>query len=263
MTIRSEAYKKNFEEHNFIMDKDNPFERFTMHRNMRELKNNDQKNALKAALENLSAMRQQQETTFKSLNKENFSHQQKMFTTMASSLSSSSSVVNQQQTTGGSGHEAETNEDSKVSEGNLMSGACPMGKTTMFLQQKQQQQQHSIASSSSSTIASGTTKKVKTLSFLHKEDITGDENSSSTVGNMMQNTNRLMPQSATSLIRSLSFQDRCQMPPSGLKRTESGRELTNVRTVAILSPKHSMQELNDRIKRMQQQMFNSSSDISL
>lgn len=230
------------------------------------------KENLASILHSLTTMRRSQESTLKSVSEESFSCAEKTFAAMATMASSSSG-----ETTGG--NEMLTDEDKKislVSSPTMMeSGACPIGKTT--LAQQQQKQQSSIASSSSSSIASSSTetmKKTKTLSFLHNEDlftagttmISGGNSSS----NSLHNDDKLMP-TASHLFRSISFQEqRRQFQKSSLQRTESGREsgdLSSARKMAIISPKHSLQELNERIKqqqmRMQQQMYYGSSEISM
>lgn len=237
------------------------------------------KDNLAGLLNNLNTMRRLQESSLKSVSEESFSTSStcaktssSMFTTMASS--------SQKETTGG--NEMLTDEDKKtslVSSPMMMElGACPMGKT--MLVQQQQKQQSNIASSSSSSIASSsleTMRKTKTLSFLHNEDLFATGTSTMISGgnsssNSLHNDDKLMP-TASHLFRSISFQEqRRQCQQSSLQRTESGKEsgdISAVRKMAILSPKHSLQELNERIKqqqvRMQQQhqMFYGSSELSL
>lgn len=234
------------------------------------------KENLASVLHSLTSLRRMQESSLKSVSEENFASSssscaKKTFETMATASSSST----KNETTGG--------EDKKESS-MMETGACPIEKT-MFTQQQQQQQQQTqkqqssiVTSSSSSSIASSTEtiKKTKTLSFLHNEDLfsTGtmisDRNSSS---NSLYNYNddKWLP-TASHLFRSISFHERRQNQKSTLQRTESGKEGSTAtgdfsRKMAILSPKHSLQELNDRIKqqqmRMQQQMYYGSSELSM
>lgn len=139
--------------------------------------------------------------------------------------------------------------------------ACSIGKS-MFAQHKQQQQ--SILTSSLSSISAMASaeaaKRTKTLSFLHNEDLLG---SSGTVAMPLMEEKPLPAQST--LFRSMSFQERRQYQHQvSLKRVESGKELKssmgtdNARKVTIISPKHSLHELNERIKHLQQQMYGSS-----
>ena len=119
------------------------------------------------------------------------------------------------------------------------------------------------------------TRKTKTLSFLHNEDlftpgmsvtVSGGNNGSSS----LLNDDILVP-TASHLFRSISFQEnrRQYQKSSSLQRAESGREGGGdvMRKMAILSPKHSLQELNEKIKqqqmRLQQQMFYGSSELSM
>lgn len=223
---------------------------------------------------NLASMRRTQEsaTLLKSVSEESYSSSSCAETSYATIESQSS----QKETTGG--NELLTGEDKKTSSVNSPdSGACPIGKT-MFMQQQQRKQQSSIASSSSSIASSSTvetTRKTKTLSFLHNEDlfasgtamVSGGNSSSSS----LHSDDKLLP-TASHLFRSISFQEqRRQYQKSGLQRTESGKEsgdASAVRKMAILSPKHSLQELNERMKqhqlRLQQQMFYcGSSELSM
>lgn len=234
---------------------------------------------LAKVLRNLETIRrQQQETTaisssvaatsslLKSVCEEDFTSQ--------SHSSSSSFATTTLETTGGNG----VLTDKKNANAVIEVGACPIGKTTMFQSQQKQQQQLSIASSSSS--ASDMTKRAKTLSFLHNEDLL-----TSTVGTSLQlaapistalisiDDKSFQAPASSSLYRSMSFQERRQYQhQASLKRVESGKELksgssgleaSNFRKVTILSPKHSLHELNERIKSMQQQMFYGSSELSL
>jgi hypothetical protein len=227
---------------------------------------------LSKVLRNISTIRrQQQETSVKSVQAESFtsssmSSAQKMVTTMQTIETSSS----KKETTGGNEllDDIENPNDVKSM---MELSACPTGRT-MFAQQKQQQQQ-SIASSSLSSMSTMSSaeavKRTKTLSFLHNEDLF------STLGNLASSAMQLPAQiemekspTQTSLFRSMSFQERRQYQTQvSLKRVESGKELkaisgvdnlNNMRKVTILSPKHSLLELNERIKHLQQQMYGSS-----
>lgn len=268
------------------MDKDDHKEKSTFHHHhqsggvnqMHGLHINDatSKENLANILHNLSTIRRVQESSLKSVSEESFSSsssmscaEEKTFKATATMASSS-----QKDTTGG--NEMLTDEDNKASSsvsGPLMMepGACPIGRA-MFAKQ-----QGSIASSSTSSIASTsveTARKTKTLSFLHNEDLfaTGTTisggNSSS---NSLHNDDKLLP-TASHLFRSISFQEqrRQYQKSTSVQRTESGKESSDssgARKMAILSPKHSLQELNDRIKqhqmRLQQQMFYGSSELSM
>lgn len=218
----------------------------------------------------LASMRRIQESSLKSVSEENFS---------SSSTSSSKTFATMSggETTGG--NEMITDEDKKTSSMMMMElGACPIGKTMLAHQQQQHKQQSSVASSSSSSIASlatETMRKTKTLSFLHNEDLFTAGATAISGGNSSSNSllgdDKLVP-TASHLFRSISFQEqRRQFQKTSLQRAESGREsggeASAVRKMAILSPKHSLQELNERIKqqqmRMQQQMYYGSSEFSL
>jgi hypothetical protein len=270
------------------MEKDDQKPKFSFHRHENSNVNPTQlhiddaaaKENLASILQNLTSLRRIQESSLKSVSEESFTSStscaKKTFTTMASSRTSSSSSSSRE-TTGG--NEMLTDEDKKQSSTMMELGACPIGKTMLAHQHQQQQmkQQQNIASSSSSIASSATEtamRKTKTLSFLHNEDLftTGTTmisggNSSS---NSLYNDEKLVP-TASHLFRSISFQEqRRQYQKSSLQRTESGREygdVSGLRKMAILSPKHSLQELNERIKqqqmRMQQQMFYGSSELSL
>lgn len=258
------------------MDKDSHREKLKSHHHssanqMQDLHFSDasSKENLANVLHNLASMRRTQESSLlKSVSEESFSSSSCAETTLATIASHSS----QTETTGG--NELLTDEDKKTSSVNSPeSSACPIGKT-MFTQH--QKQQSSIASSSSSIASSSleTMKKTKTLSFLHNEDLFATGTTMISGGNSSSNSlhgdDKLLP-TASHLFRSISFQEqRRQYQKSGLQRTESGREsgeTSAIRKMAILSPKHSLQELNDRIKqhqtRLQQQMFYVSSELSL
>jgi hypothetical protein len=222
-------------------------------------------------LHNLTAMRRLHETSLKSVSEENFT------TTCAETLATMSSSQNE--TTGG-GNEMLTGEDKKeslVSSPMMMElSACPIGRT-MFAQQQStqhQKQQSMVTSSSSSSIASSmeASRKTKTLSFLHNEDLFTSGTSAMVSGgnsssNSLFNDDKLVP-TASHLFRSISFQESRRQKSTSLQRTESGKEGGDVmRKMAILSPKHSMQELTEKIKqqqmRVQQQMFYGSSELSM
>lgn len=272
--------KKVIREYNtYKMDKDSHKEKLTPHHQHQSSANQMQdlhisdatsKENLANVFHNLASMRRTQESSLlKSVSEESFSSSSCAETSFATIASQSS----QKETTGG--NELLADEDKKTSSVNSPeSSACPIGKT-MFAQQHQKQQS-SIASSSSSIASSSleTTRKTKTLSFLHNEDLftTGSTmisggNSSS---NSLHSDDKLLP-TASHLFRSISFQEqRRQYQKSSLQRTESGKEsgdTSAIRKMAILSPKHSLQELNDRMKqhqmRMQQQMFYGSSELSM
>lgn len=242
------------------------------HRHEQLIKEDSSKENLSKVLRNIATIRrQQQETSVKSVQGESYtsssiSSAQKMVTTMQTIETSSS----KKETTGGNELLDDVENTNEVKSMMDLS-ACPIGRT-MFTQQKQQQQQ-SIASSSLSSISTMSSteavKRTKTLSFLHNEDIL------SSLGTLASSSMQLpahieMEKSPkqTSLFRSMSFQERRQYQQQvSLKRVESGKELktisgvdnfSNMRKVTILSPKHSLHELNERIKHLQQQMYGSS-----
>ena len=252
------------------MDKDSHKEKLTSHHQssanqMQDLHVNDatSKENLTNVLHNLASLRRTQESSLlKSVSEESFSSSSCAETSSFATIASQSS---QKETTGG--NDLLTYEDKKTSSVNSPeSGACPIGKT-MFAQHHQKQQS-SIASSSSSIASSSleTMRKTKTLSFLHNEDLFATGTTMISGGNSSSNSlhgdDKSLP-TASHLFRSISFQEqRRQYHKSGLQRTESGREsgeTSAIRKMAILSPKHSLQELNDRMKqhqmRMQHQMF--------
>lgn len=169
------------------------------------------------------------------------------------SSSTSSLATATMETTGGKG--MLTDDENKDESSLIEVSACPTGKVTML-----KQQQGNIASSLEMM------KRVKTLSFLHNEDLL-----TSNMRPLLGFDEKPM-QGPTPLFRSMSFQERKQYQHQvSLKRVESGKELktsvggdlSNLRKVTIISPKHSLQELNERIKHMQQQMFYGSSELSL
>jgi len=242
------------------------------HRHENLIKEDSSMENLSKVLRNISTIRrQQQETSVKSVQGESFtsssmSTAQKMVTSMHTIETSSS----KKETTGGNELLDDVENPNEVKSMMDLS-ACPIGRT-MFAQQKQQQQQ-SIASSSLSALSTmpsaEAVKRTKTLSFLHNEDLF------STLGNLASSAMQLPAQiemekspAQTSLFRSMSFQERRQYQTQvSLKRVESGKELkaisgvdnlNNMRKVTILSPKHSLHELNERIKHLQQQMYGSS-----
>jgi hypothetical protein len=267
------------------MENDDQTKKFTFHHQpninqLQEFNMNDAaaKENLSNALHNLS-LRRFQESSLKSVSEENFtmsSTAEKTFETFATMTSSS---TQQRETTGG-GNEMLTDEDKKeslVSSPMMIPCAGSIGKA-MFSQQQQtqhQKQQSSsmVTSSSSSSIASSmeTTRKTKTLSFLHNEDLFTAGTSSAVISggnNSLHNDEKLIP-TASHLFRSISFQEQrrqCQKSTS-LQRTESGGGGDMLRKMAILSPKHSLQELTEKIKqqqmRMQQQMYYGSSELSM
>ena len=228
---------------------------------------------LSSILQNLAAMRRIHETSLKSVSEERFT------TSCAETLAT---MPSSKETTGG-GNEMLTSEDKKeslVSSPMMMElSACPIERT-MFTQQQStqhQKQQSMVTSSSSSSIASSmeATRKTKTLSFLHNEDLFAPGMSVTVSGgnsgsSSLLNDDILVP-TASHLFRSISFQEnrRQYQKSSSLQRAESGREGGGdvMRKMAILSPKHSLHELNEKIKqqqmRMQQQMFYGSSELSM
>ncbi|XP_070506226.1 3',5'-cyclic-AMP phosphodiesterase-like isoform X2 [Chironomus tepperi] len=241
------------------------------HRHEHFMKEEATKENLSKVLRNISTIRRQQhETSVKSVQGESFtsslmSSAQKMVTTMQTIETS----LSKKETTGGNElfDDVENPNDIKSM---IDMSACPIGRT-MFAQQKQQQQQ-SIASSSLtslSTLSGGEAiKRTKTLSFLHNEDILS---TLGTLASSMQLPSQIEMEKSptqTSLFRSMSFQERRQYQHQvSLKRVGSGKELktisgadnfNNMRKVTILSPKHSLHELNERIKHLQQQMYGSS-----
>jgi hypothetical protein len=240
--------KQNQRQHNF------PFHHDIHEHHIVDDSSSSQDN-LAMVLRNLGTTikRQQQETStmlsssssssvLKSVREESFASR---------SSSTSSFATATMETTGGNG--MLTDDENKNDFLMMKMSACPTGKVVTM----PKQQQSNIASSLEMM------KRVKTLSFLHNEDL------------LTSNTRPLLavddkPQ--TPLFRSMSFQERKQYQhQTSLKRVESGKELkvnvggesSNFRKVTILSPKHSLQELNERIKQMQQQMFYGSSELSL
>ena len=195
-----------------------------------------------------------------------------------SSSSSSSSLVSAMSGTTGVNNTIVTGDDTKTMMNN---NACAGTGTTMFAtQQSVTSSSTSLASSTMSMNTATATKKNKTLSFLHNEDLfaSNDSVASSMPGggmsSGMQRDDKIVP--ASHLFRSISFQERRQQQTlqSCLKRTESGKEGKSdlTRKVSILSSKNSLQDINDRIKqqqiKMQQQLqqfasYSSSSDMSM
>lgn len=256
------------------MDNDNQKQKLTFNHhhqsnvNQDAHTNNAVANAnLASMFHNLTSTRRVQESTssLKSVSEESFTTtscgaERTTFAAMATMASSS-----QRETTGG-GNEMLTDEDKKSSlVGSPMMmelGACPIGR--MMFAQQQEKQQSSIASSSSSSSLE-TLKKTKTLSFLHNEDLFSDGSGMMVSSGSQLNDDKLVP-TASHLIRSISFQEqRRQNQKSSLQRCESGRETGS--RLAILSPKHSLQELNERMRqhhmRVSQQMFYGSSELSM
>ena len=193
------------------------------------------------------------------------------------STTSSSSLLSAMAGTTGGNNTIVTGDDMKTMMDN---NACAGTGTTMFAtQQSVTSSSTSLASSTLSMSTATATKKNKTLSFLHNEDLfaSNDSVASSIPGGMgsgMQRDDKIVP--ASHLFRSISFQERRQQQTlhSCLKRTESGKEGKTdlTRKVSILSPKNSLQDINDRIKqqqmKMQQQLqqfasYSSSSDMSM
>lgn len=229
----------------------------------------DMRENLANILHDLTAIRRLHETSLKSVSEKNVTTCAETLATMSSSHS---------ETTGG-GNEMLTGEDKKeslVSSPMMELSACPIGRT-MFAQQQStqhQKQQSMITSSSSSSIASAmeASRKTKTLSFLHNEDLFTSGTSAMISGgnsssNSLFNDDKLVP-TASHLFRSISFQEHRRQKSTSVQRTESGKEGGDVmRKMAILSPKHSLQELNEKIRqqqmRLQQQMFYGSSELSM
>lgn len=100
---------------------------------------------------------------------------------------------------------------------------------------------------SSCSQQSATSRKSRTLSYLHNEDILADNEVAAV--EFLQGG-----KPPTSLFRSMSFQERRQQQT--LQRTDSGRENKQgtglVRKLSILSPKHV--EVQERIRQQQQKM---------
>jgi hypothetical protein len=251
------------------MDKDDQSHKHPEEIQMQESHINDEymKENLASALHNLTTMRRFHETSSKSMSEEKFTR------TCAETLATMSS--SQQSETTGGGNEMLTGEDKKeslVSSPMMMElSACPI-EITMFAQQQStqhQKQQSMITSSSLSSIASAmeASKKTKTLSFLHNEDLFTSGTSAMVSGgnhssNSLFNDDKLVP-TASHLFRSISFQEHRRQKSSVLKRTDSGREGGDVfRKMAILSPKHSLQELNEKIKQ-QMRMCYGTSELSM
>lgn len=238
--------KKNQRQHNFPFHHD-----FHEH----HIVDDSAKGNLAKVLRNLgTTLRQQQETMLPSSTSSLLrSVREESFTSHSSSSSSFTTA-----TTGG--NETLTDGENKNEPSLMETSACPTGIVTLLSSSKQQQ--GSIVSSLDMM------KRTKTLSFLHNEDLL----TSNMRPLLAIDDNPLqLPQSPSApLFRSMSFQERRQYQhQASLKRVESGKELktssgeSNFRKVTILSPKHSLQELNERIKNMQQQMLYGSSELSL
>lgn len=222
-------------------------------------------------LKSLTSIRKNQESSLTQ------SVSEKSSSTSSSSFSSITTTMHQQTS---SSHEGTTggnvepsDEDKKVSLVSPMMelSACPTGNILILQQQLQQQKQSSSIASSSSSIAASpsfdVTRKTKTLSFLHNEDLFASGTSMISVGNSNSSLNssiekQLMP-TTSHLFRSISFQERHCQQKTSLMRTESEREsgeTRGVRKMAILS---SLQEVNERMKQQQMRMFSESSECSL
>lgn len=166
---------------------------------------------------------------------------------------SSVTASSHKETTGGA------DEDKKASLNSAMS-ACSTGKSVFA------QQSSSIASSTSSTPSTlETTRKTKTLSFLHNEDLFATGISMTSMGsssNSLSNMEKLIP-TASHLFRSISFQER-QCQKTSLMRTESVTEsgrAKDSRKMAILSPQQTLFELNEKIKQQQIRMHQPNSGM--
>lgn len=246
--------------------------------------------SLAKVLRNLgTSIRQQQQemattmssssSSVKSLNEEKFTSTQQTCNSYAASSSSSTAAAmktttttsSTMETTGGKEVQNDSADEKMNTDSECHSELCasPIGKITVFPLQQQKQQQNMA------------TMRVKTLSFLHNEDLlstTMGTSLAAPVCNIMSfdDKSAAIASSSSSLYRSMSFQERRQYQhqAASLKRVESGKEFkttsgsiisgeSNLRKVTILSPKHSLQELNERIKNMQQQMFYGSSELSL
>lgn len=261
--------KQNQRQHNFPFHHDIHEHHKEHHKQHHIVDETSSKDKLAKVLRNLgTTIKRQQETTtaatmlssssstsssvLKSVREESFA---------SHSSSSSSFATATMETTGGNG--MLTDDENKNDSSMMEVSACPTGKVIMLAQPKQQQS--NIVSSSELM------KKVKTLSFLHNEDLL-----TSNMRPLLSIDDQPFSPNQTSqnqpLFRSMSFQERKQYQhQASLKRVESGKELkasvggesSNFRKVTILSPKHSLQELNERIKNMQQQMFYGSSELSL
>jgi hypothetical protein len=255
------------------MDKDNQKQSSTG----RDLSDAAARESLANVLHGLTSMRRVQESSsLRTVSEESFTStmssraEKKTVTSLATMASSSS----HSETTGGKAMLTDEDKTPSVVGSPMMMelGACPMGRA-MFAQQ-QQKQQSSIASSTSSIASTSleTMRKTKTLSFLHNEDLFATGSGAAMIAaDSGSGDDKLIP-TASHLFRSISFQEqRRQVQKSSLQRAESGRESTgdanSLRKMAILSPKHSLQELNERMKqhhmRVQQQMFYGSSELSM
>lgn len=256
--------KEHKEQHNFPFQQHHHFPVHQYH-----ITDDSTKDTLSKVLRNLATtIRRQQDTAaLKSVLEENF-HTTTTTTTTSSLLQSTSmKTMTRSETTGGNEAVMHTDDESNSETAAAKSmtdvSACPIGRTTMFSSMKQQNTASMSASSSSSSVETVKQQRVKTLSFLHNEDLFESAGTSLPLAMLEERT--------TPLFRSMSFQER-RLQQASLKRVESGKELksmgadSNFRKVAILSPKHSLHELNERIRNLQQQMNHgsmSSSEFSL
>lgn len=225
------------------------------------------KENLKNNFANFESFRRSQDLSLQSVSEEKFT------------LSScAEEMYTREETTGGNEIHTDEDKDASSVSSSMMTrmSASPIEKA-MFSKQ-QQTQQCSVASSSTSlktSVSMETIRKTKTLSFLHNEDLFGTGTTTIAGGNSsissLRNDDILLPKTPH-LFRSISFQEqrRHYNQKSPLQRTEPVKEsgeLSTYRKMAILSPKHSLQELHERIKqqqmRMQQPMFYESTEFSM
>ncbi len=215
-------------------------------------------------LRNLEKMRREQEETTTSTEAMLSSStsvlksvREQRFISQSSSSSSSFTMA----TTGVK--EMLADEENKEKFSAMEMSACPTGKSMLHAQPKQ----HQVSNVLSSMEAM---KRIKTLSFLHNEDLLQSNMRPISIDD--KSLQPLNPLPSSSLYRSISFQERRQYQhQASIKRVESGKELKSVgadassfRKVTILSPKHSLEELNERIRRIQSQfLFHGSSENSL
>lgn len=191
---------------------------------------------------------------------------EEMFKASCATKSSSfaSMAIMGEQTTGG--NEEPNKRDSKVSLTSDSSACSFTTRTSMQQQGFQQQQQSSIVSSTTSSCAKSTLRKSKTLSFLHNEDLFSDK----ALGKIQTGSNNINAlQNYEKLTAQLQQVQKKVSQSQSTSNDVGGENLDNriLRKMAILSPKHSLQELNERIvQRMsiQQQVFHgTSSQLSL
>lgn len=209
------------------------------------MENFDENSAKASLFKSLSSIRNQESSRLVS------ARSSSSLKTSFSSITTSS----HKETTGGA------DEDKKASL-NSAAGACATGKSVFA------QQSSSIASSTSSTPSTlETTRKTKTLSFLHNEDLFATGTSMTSMGsssNSLCNMEKLIP-TASHLHRSISFQER-QCQRTSLTRTESvteGGKARDLRKMAILSPQQTLFELNEKIKQQQMRMHQQNSDMRM